>query len=280
MSDQLQRDFEQWLADATRGLSDEVRAVVQDELTAHYEDAVAEYVGKGETAVSAHQLALKALGDSRETRQGLRDTHLAGRRYKTAVVAGLVLPLLMPVGLVINMPPEWGLALMAFLPLCFALYTLDFYLRQTCFFDGAKRTILFLLVGGGVSVVVSLLFPVLFDCSVFADGGCGGETAVLLTAYALLYGGIVLAGICFVNLSCTLKALKKSGNVVLTALRYLCFVNGIALIIAVPAVIFQSFGIAVLMTFILVFTLMITLGALVFLFLRAVYQEKRFEFTV
>jgi hypothetical protein len=120
----------------------------------------------------------------------------------------------------------------------------------------------------------------LFGCSVFEGGGCGGETAVLLTAYALLYGGIVLAGICFVNLSCTLKALKKSGNIVLTALRYLCFVNGIALIIAVPAVIFQSFGIAVLMTFILVFTLMITLGALVFLFLRAVYQEKRFEFTV
>ncbi len=280
MSDQLQHDFEQWLADATRGLSDEVRAVVQDELAAHYEDAVAEYVGRGETAVSAHQFAFKALGDSRETRQGLRDTHLAGRRYKTAVVAGLVLPLMMPVGLVVNLPPEWGLALMAFLPLCFALYTLDFYLRQTYFFDGAKRTIQVLLVGGGVSMVVSLLFPALFGCSVFAGGGCGGGTAVLLTAYALLYGGIVLAGICFVNLSCTLNALKKSGNIALTALRYLCFVNGIALIIAVPAVIFQSFGIAVLMTIILVFTLMITLGALVFLFLRAVYQGKRFEFTV
>lgn len=133
MSEQLNRDFEQWLAEAARGLSDEVRAMTQDELTAHYEDTVAAYMGKGETAVSAHQLALTALGDSRETRQALRDTHLAERRYKTAVVVGLVLPLLMPVGLVLSKNAEWGLALMAFLPLFFALYTLDFYLRQSCF---------------------------------------------------------------------------------------------------------------------------------------------------
>lgn len=131
-----------------------------------------------------------------------------------------------------------------------------------------------------MSVSVSLLFPVLFGCSIFAGEGCGGGTAVILSAYALLYGGIALVGICFVNLSCALKTLKKSGNVVLTALRYLCFVNGIALLVAVPAVVFQSFGIAVLMTFILVFTLMITLGVLVFLFFRAIYQEKRFEFTI
>jgi hypothetical protein len=187
MSDSLAREFEQWLAQATEGLPEDVCAVTQDELRAHYEDAVAEFVRKGETAVSAHQLALKSLGGSSETRQGLRDTHLAGRRYKTAV---------------------------------------------------------------------------------------------LLTAYGLMYAGIALVGIGFLSLSCTLSGLKKSGNIVLTALRYLCFVHGIALVIAVTAVVFQSFGIAVLMLFILIFILMISLGAMVLLFLQATAREKRFEFTV
>lgn len=279
MSDPLEHEFEQWLAQAIQGLPDEVRAITQDELRAHYEDTVAEFMEKGETAVSAHQRTLKTLGASRETRQGLRDTHLAGRRYKTAVVVGLVLPLLMPVGL-FTIPTEWVLALTAFLPLFFALYTLDLCLRQVYFFDGARRAVQLLLIGGGVSVVISLLFPILFGCSIFAGGGCEGETAVLLISYGLMYAGIILVGICFLNLSCSLSALKKSGNIVLTALRYLCFINGIALLIAVPAVVFQSFGIAVLMTFILVFTLMLTLGALILLFFRAVSQEKRFEFTV
>jgi hypothetical protein len=76
-----------------------------------------------------------------------------------------------------------------------------------------------------------------------------------------------------------LSALKKSDNITLKVLRYLCFINGIALIVAVPAVVFHAYGIAVLMTFILEFTLMITLGALLLLFFQAISREKRFELT-
>lgn len=279
MSDSLERDFEQWLAQATQGLPDVVSSLTQDELRAHYEDTVAEFMGEGETAVSAHQLALKTLGGSSETRQGLRDTHLAGRRYKTAVAVGLVLPLLMPVGL-FTILIEWVLALTAFLPLFFALYSLEFYLRQTYFFEEARRPVRLILLAGSVSIVISLLFPWLFGCSIFAGEGCGGGTTVLLTAYGLMYAGIALVGVAFLSLSCTLSVLKKSDNIMLAALRYLCFINGIALITAVIGIVFQSFGIAVLMTFILVFTLMISLGALLLLFLQAVSKEKQFEFTV
>ncbi len=279
MSAQLHYDFDLWLQEAVCGLSADVQAVVAEELQAHYEDMVAEFIEKGETAVSAHQLALKTLGASKETRQGLRDTHLAARRYKTTVVLGFVAMAVMPVGL-LGLPTEWVLGMSVFLPLFIAFHTLAFYLRQTYFYDEATRPIRLLLLGGGVSVVVSVLFPLLLDCSIFSGSSCQGGTAVVLTAYGLLYAGVMLAGIALLNLSCVLKALKASSNVLLTGLRYLCFVNGLAILIAAVAVLFQSFGIAVLMVFILIFSLMLTLSALILLFFRAISKEKRFEFTV
>jgi hypothetical protein len=87
MSD-IHPDLARWLDTATEGLSSEVAAAVRDELTAHYEDALAEYTGQG--AADAHARAMADLGAADTTAQGLKDAHLGRRRYEAASVASLL----------------------------------------------------------------------------------------------------------------------------------------------------------------------------------------------
>jgi hypothetical protein len=81
-------DLARWLDTATEGLSSEVAAAVRDELTAHYEDALAEYTEQG--AADAHARAMADLGAADTTAQGLKDAHLGRRRYEMASVASLL----------------------------------------------------------------------------------------------------------------------------------------------------------------------------------------------
>jgi hypothetical protein len=78
-----------WLGEATKGLPDRIKALVYDELTAHYEDALAEAQLHGAGMAEAHQTALAQLGNARVTCRALRDTHLAHRRYSLAAAVSL-----------------------------------------------------------------------------------------------------------------------------------------------------------------------------------------------
>ncbi|MDX2139996.1 MAG: permease prefix domain 1-containing protein [Chloroflexota bacterium] len=78
-----------WLRTATRGLPRAIKAVVYEELSAHYQDAFDEQRADGLNAADAHRAALAQLGDARETAHALREIHLAQRHYVLALGASL-----------------------------------------------------------------------------------------------------------------------------------------------------------------------------------------------
>src|SRR5690349_20478008 len=85
-------EFERWLKRATKRLPSETAEIVREELTAHFEDAVADYLAEGKTPQEAQQAALLALGDEGEISDGFQQTHFAGRRYLIAAAIGMVYP--------------------------------------------------------------------------------------------------------------------------------------------------------------------------------------------
>ncbi len=86
-------DVERWLDRATAGLPAEARGWVRDELRAHYDDAVAARLANGAAEGDARRMALAELGSAAAISGGLRETHLAGRRYRFAAAASLIFPL-------------------------------------------------------------------------------------------------------------------------------------------------------------------------------------------
>lgn len=85
-------EFERWLKRATKRLPTETAVIVREELTAHYEDAVADYLAEGKTQQEAQRAALLALGDEGEVSEGFQQTHFAGRRYLMAAAVGMTYP--------------------------------------------------------------------------------------------------------------------------------------------------------------------------------------------
>lgn len=95
--------IDHWLETATHPLPDSIAAEVKDELTAHYEDAVNDYLLQGYGADEARHWALADLGDARETAAHLKIAHLAGRRFRQAALASF--GLLVSVFLLVFMTP-------------------------------------------------------------------------------------------------------------------------------------------------------------------------------
>ncbi len=56
-------DLQGWLKKSTRGLDAELSDLIREEITAHYEDALADYQVEGFDRVTAHQRAMRDLGD-------------------------------------------------------------------------------------------------------------------------------------------------------------------------------------------------------------------------
>jgi hypothetical protein len=82
-----------WLDEATRGLPCRAAAQVRAELSNHYADALEDYEARGKSPNEAHQAALRDLGNAITVRAGLFETYLAPRRYRLAMAAALVFPL-------------------------------------------------------------------------------------------------------------------------------------------------------------------------------------------
>lgn len=83
-------DLQRWLATATAGLPAEVAILTREELAAHYEDALDDYLDQGMTRADAHTRVMTDLGAAAHTAQGLSDVHRGQRHYVFAAIASLL----------------------------------------------------------------------------------------------------------------------------------------------------------------------------------------------
>ena len=79
-----------WLKVATKGLSDESRARVRQEIADHFHEAIAEGMRAGLTEDRAGEQAVASLGSPKAARRAFRRTYLT--RYQTKIVHDLVEP--------------------------------------------------------------------------------------------------------------------------------------------------------------------------------------------
>ncbi|MBN1991834.1 MAG: hypothetical protein JW953_03970 [Anaerolineae bacterium] len=87
MTTSLPPDLSRWLETVTQQLPAQAAAYTRDELTAHYEDALADYLAAGLTPDEAHAQAMADLGEGDVVSRGLKDAHLGYRRYQWAMLA-------------------------------------------------------------------------------------------------------------------------------------------------------------------------------------------------
>lgn len=133
-----------WLDDATRGMPKSSRGWVRDELLAHYEDALSDHLADGAAPDEAHRLVLAELGSANGVSGGLRETHLAERRYRFAAAASLIFPLTMLAHVTLVSRGERGIEvlvydLMLLLPLLYVLRSLHTLLVQRFRLDVRRR---------------------------------------------------------------------------------------------------------------------------------------------
>jgi len=72
-----------WTDIATRGLSDDARTRVLEEITAHFEDAVDHGTARGLSEEQAARAAVESLGSARSARRAFRRTYLTRWQAKT-----------------------------------------------------------------------------------------------------------------------------------------------------------------------------------------------------
>ena len=82
-------EWDAWLDAATRGLPDAAARTARAELSAHYQDALADALDGGNGEREARRLALARLGPAEEVASGLLDAHIGRRQY--LIAAGLCL---------------------------------------------------------------------------------------------------------------------------------------------------------------------------------------------
>ncbi len=125
-------DLSRWLQQVTRQLPDDVAELIREEITAHYDDSVADAIAAGCSPVEAHQQAMAALGSSGDVADGFAQTHHAPRNYLIAAVIGMVYPLayLASIPLNIQLSGESVFNLTLFLPLLYVAYGFKTMLAQ------------------------------------------------------------------------------------------------------------------------------------------------------
>lgn len=92
-----QLDINSWLELATKGLPDEARQRICEEIEDHYWSSADYFEQQGKPAVEAHHDALAELGDVRAARGAFRDAHASKPRYFMAGLLSMAMPLLFAV---------------------------------------------------------------------------------------------------------------------------------------------------------------------------------------
>jgi hypothetical protein len=95
MNAAIHPDLTRWLATATRGLPADTATIIRDEIGAHYDDALSEYIAQGLIQSEAHMKAMTDLGTAEATAQGFSDVHRGQWHYMLAAVASALIMLTM-----------------------------------------------------------------------------------------------------------------------------------------------------------------------------------------
>ena len=91
----MNHEFTAWLDTATRDLPAEVAATTRRELTAHYEDALEEYIEAGLSPAAAHQRVMTVLGAAKLVSNGLNDVHRGQKHYLWGMLASVAILVLL-----------------------------------------------------------------------------------------------------------------------------------------------------------------------------------------
>lgn len=134
-------DLDCWLNTVTRRLPADVAELIREEITAHYEDSVADALATGLSPLEAHRQAMAALGDTGDVAEGFSATYTAPQRYLIAAAIGMLYPLayLASIPLNIQLSGEAVFNLTLFLPLLYVAYGFKTVLVQRP--HGANLTI-------------------------------------------------------------------------------------------------------------------------------------------
>lgn len=81
-----------WLEFATKGICQEGKERIRDEISAHYEDALHDALQQGLTKTEAHLAAMESLGDPRKAGRAFRRSYLSEREAKWVEEAKVPMP--------------------------------------------------------------------------------------------------------------------------------------------------------------------------------------------
>lgn len=125
-------DLDRWLKKSTRGLDAELSDMMRDEITAHYEDAMDDYVAEGYDLVTAHQMTMRDLGDESAVGKALRQVHYGNLRYLLYALVGLAFPIAYILSIPFNerLVGGVGFNLAIFLPMIYVISSFRTVLRD------------------------------------------------------------------------------------------------------------------------------------------------------
>jgi hypothetical protein len=236
-------NVDHWLDRATAGLPADSRGWVRDELRAHYDDALAQHLSDGASPDEARRLALAELGGAGAVSGGLRETHLAERRYAAAAAFSLIFPLSVLAHVLMQAQGAGGLDaliydLLLLLPLLYILRALHTLLVQRHGIHVGRRIA---LVAAG-ALALTLPEALMDGYWIALSHGFGGSLSALglgaLNALLVIdLIGALLVGLGLIGLAEALLNVK--------ALRGFCgaaFPAGLALALAFAASVSVSGG--------------------------------------
>jgi hypothetical protein len=125
-------DLQRWLKKSTRGLNAELSDLIREEITAHYEDAIDDYQIEGFDLVTAHQMAMRDLGDESAVGTSFRQVHYSHWRYLVYALVGLAYPIgyLLSIPLNESIVGSVGFNLAIFLPMIYIVSSFRTLLRD------------------------------------------------------------------------------------------------------------------------------------------------------
>lgn len=125
-------DLQRWLDKSTRGLDSDLAEMIREELQDHYDDAIADYLAEGHTDTTAHQLAMRDLGDESAVRKGFKQVHTMEWRYMAYALVGAMYPLAYILSIPFNESLVGGVAfnLAIFLPMIYIVSSFRLLLRN------------------------------------------------------------------------------------------------------------------------------------------------------
>ncbi len=277
---EINQDLIRWLDRATSDLPGEVREMVRDEISAHYEDAVAEHRERGLTSEVAHRAAIAELGDAGETASGLCETHLAERSYVRAMIISAAFPI---VYLLLEMKTNLSWAAYDFI-FCAAILFPSLYVLRAF-----KR----LLVGRYLFTPTDWLFPLLNGAIVMlcvprmipfllgrealpfehftkfiVEAPWSLDTLLMLAAC----GGMALSGLSCILLSDRLAKLEDGLFGLRRPLRYTLLLTGVGMVGFLVGILAKAYVFGSLTNLLTIFAFLLTNTLWTLLFFRSVYR--------